>query len=332
MPVTSGTIAVYGAGGHTGKFVINELRRRGVPLLAVGRDASRLPGGVPARAAAIDDPAALDHAFVGCAVVINCAGPFLDTAPPVVEAALRNGCSYIDVTAEQASAQDTFTAYDRQARAAGATVIPAAGFFGGLADLLASAVAPKLDEVSTAIALDHWWPTEGTRKTGARNQVPRVIVEDGDLVPMALPAGTAHWHFSPPFGNQAMVELTFSEIITMAHHLGARRLRSYLNAGALEDVRNSATPSPSAVDAYGRSAQRFTIEVLATGAQGKVRARASGQDIYAVSAPLVVEAAVRMLDPSFDRRGALALGEAFDARDFLDALAPAHLAVEFDPA
>ncbi|CAN7165461.1 saccharopine dehydrogenase NADP-binding domain-containing protein [Acidovorax sp. LjRoot129] len=107
----STAIAVYGAAGHTGQFVVQEALRRGLPVVAVGRSAARLaevtPAHVPQRVADLSDPAALAEAFAGCAVVIHCAGPFLDTAAPVAQAALRAGCHYIDVTAEQASAQAT---------------------------------------------------------------------------------------------------------------------------------------------------------------------------------------------------------------------------------
>src|SRR6516225_6524612 len=133
-------VAVYGAAGHTARFVLAELERRGLPAVAVGRNAATLPADVPARVAAVDDAAALDAAFAGCAVVINCAGPFLDTAAPVIAAALRAGAHYLDVTAEQASAMDVFERFDAPARAAGVAVIPAAGFYGGLADLLATAL------------------------------------------------------------------------------------------------------------------------------------------------------------------------------------------------
>ena len=324
-------IAVYGATGHTGSFVVKELLRRGLPVVAIARDLSRLALDVPARTAAIDDPAALDRAIAGCAVVINCAGPCLDTATPIIEAALRNKCHYLDVTAEQASAQAVFETYDAAAREAGIAIIPAAGFYGGLADLLASAVVgpDHPAEVRTAVALDHWWPTEGTRKTGERNRVPRVIVKDGQLAPLPLPAAEIGWDFAGQFGAQRMLELSFSEIVTIARHLPVRSVRSYLNTKSVADVRDEATPSPTAVDAGGRSAQRFAMEVEALDAKGRGLASASGQDIYAVTAPIVVEAAVRMLVPRFARSGTLALGEAFAARDFLDALAPLHFTVEF---
>ena len=65
----------------------------------------------------------------------------MDTAAPLVEAALRNRIHYLDVTAEQATAMRTFETYDEPARAAGISVLPAMAFYGGLADLLTSALA-----------------------------------------------------------------------------------------------------------------------------------------------------------------------------------------------
>jgi hypothetical protein len=332
MSANSKVVAVYGATGHTGKFVIAELLRRGLAVVAVGRDISRMPAGVTARLAGIDDAAALDRAFAGCSVVINCAGPFLDTVAPVVDAALRAGSAYLDVTAEQASALSTFDRYDRRARDTGVAVIPAAGFYGGLADLLASALVGHrpTDDMTVAIALDHWWPTEGTRKTGERNRVPRVVVENGNLVPMAVPATKTAWTFDAPHGVQDMEAMPFSEIITISRHLQVRNLRAYLNASSLNDIRDATTPAPVAVDTQGRSAQKFAMEVVARDSSGTRRALAQGQDIYAVTAPLVVEAAARMLQPSFHRSGALALGDAFDAEDFLRSFKPEHLTFQLN--
>ena len=334
MNKNKGVTAVYGATGHAGAFVIAELLRRGLPVVAVGRDMSRVPAGVTARIATLDDATALDRAFADCSVVINCAGPFLDTASPIIEAALRVGSAYLDVTAEQASALSTFELYDERARASGVAIIPAAGFYGGLADLLASALVGQrpVDDMTVAIALDHWWPTKGTLKTGERNLVPRVVVQNGNLVPMTVPATKMAWTFDLPHGVQEMEEMPFSEIITISRHLHVRNLRAYLNTSSLDEVRAPTTPQPVAVDAHGRSAQTFAIEVVAHDGMGTRRAAAQGQDIYAITAPLVVEAAARMHQPSFARSGALSLGEAFDAEDFLRSFEPEHLVFEFGAA
>ena len=311
-------IAVYGATGHTGQFVVREAQRRGLPVLAVGRTAARLEGTFPPavaqRVARLDDLASLERAFTGSALVINCAGPFLDTAAPVAQAALRAGCHYIDVTAEQASAQASFVDFDAAARAAGRAVIPAAGFYGGLADLLASSLASagSIDEITVAIALDRWWPTAGTRKTGERNKVPRVVIENGRFAPLLPSAEMADWTFSPPLGPQAMVELPFSEIVTLAHHLKVGTIRSLLNRSALDDIRDATTPPPTAVDDSGRSAQRFelVVRLVQNGVTKTVSVR--GQDIYAVTALIVIEAAQCLLASSYRHSGALALAEAVD--------------------
>jgi short subunit dehydrogenase-like uncharacterized protein len=118
------TVAVYGASGHTGKFVVAELKRRGIGVVRIGRDAARLTessadDATPWRVAAIDDPAQLDAAIRGTDAVINCAGPFLDTALPVVDAALRAGIPYLDVMAEQAALQALIEQRDASARDAG---------------------------------------------------------------------------------------------------------------------------------------------------------------------------------------------------------------------
>ncbi len=326
MDSTSKCIAVYGATGHTGQFVVHEVLRRGLPVVAVGRNAARLdeaiPAAVPRRIAEFDDPVSLEQAFAGCAVVINCAGPFLDTAAPVARAALRAGCHYIDVTAEQPSAQASFAELDAPARAAGRVVIPAAAFYGGLADLLASALASEgeIDEITVAIALDRWWPTAGTRKTGERNTAPRLVVTNGRLAPLVPSAEVPDWAFSAPLGHQAMIELPFSEIITLAHHLKVGEIRSLINRSALADIRDASTPPPTAADDSGRSAQRFELVVRLVQDGMTKTAGVRGQDIYAVTAPIVTEVALRLLAPSYRRSGALAVAEAVDPIELLRSL------------
>ncbi|PUA97331.1 putative NAD(P)-binding protein [Acidovorax sp. 107] len=326
MNPTRAAIAVFGAAGHTGRFVVQEALRRGLVVVAVGRDARKLddslPSGVEWRVADIADPSSLDRAFAGCSVVINCAGPFLDTAAPVGAAALRGGCHYLDVTAEQGSAQATLADLDAPAQAAGRVAIPAAAFYGGLADLLASSVAAPgpIDAITVAIGLDHWWPTAGTRRTGERNTAPRMVVKEGHLAPLVPSLQVPDWRFGGPLGRQAMVEIPFSEVITLAHHLPVHNIRSLLNRSALQDIRDAATPPPVAADGSGRSAQQFEM-VVQVEQNGTARTTCvRGQDIYAVTAPIVIEVAQRLIDPAFQRSGALALAQAVDAVDVLQSL------------
>src|SRR5258707_3477149 len=102
-------ITVFGAYGHTGRFVVSELRKRGFAPILSGRDAAKLKEagnahpGSEVRVATVDDPASLDRALSGAVAVINCAGPFIDTAAPVIDAALPASINYLDVAAEPAA-------------------------------------------------------------------------------------------------------------------------------------------------------------------------------------------------------------------------------------
>jgi len=334
-PVLSHRVAVYGAYGHTGRFVLDELRRRGFTAVACGRDVARLreltaATGIETRVASVDDPVTLDAAFADVVAVLHCAGPFLDTAAPVLDAALRARIHYLDVAAEQRAVADTL-ARDADARDAGVAVVPAMAFYGGLADLLVTAAldgAVDADAVDIAVALDGWHPTRGTRLTGDRNHYPRTYIEHDQTRTLPDPALARETDFPPPFGRQETVLLTLSEAVLVPHHIACRNLHAWMNLAPLRDLRDASTPPPGAVDDSGRSAQRFAVEVRVRRGNRQARAGASGRDIYAITAPLLVEALQRILDGRVRGCGALAAGQAFNAGDFLAALAP-ELAVTF---
>ncbi|GGU17687.1 saccharopine dehydrogenase family protein [Nocardioides albus] len=322
-------VLVYGATGHTGRFVVDELLRRGLEPVLAGRDAERLAAGperfagLERRVATVADPADLRRTLFGISAVVNCAGPFLDTALPLAGAAVEAGAHYLDVTAEQPVVQALYRDLDTPARAANVAVVPAMAFYGGLADLLVTTVlegGSYADEVEVAIGLDRWWPTAGTRVTGARNTATRMVIRDGVLAPLESPAPSGAWTFDEPLGEQAVVQLPFSEVITIDRHLEVKALRSHLNTGSLDELRDADTPAPEAVDPQGRSAQRFFVDVVARNGDDLRGASVSGRDIYAVSAPIVVEGVARLLDGRHHGSGACAPGQAFDATDVLKAL------------
>jgi len=327
-------VAVFGAYGHTGRFVVAELRERGfVPVLS-GRDVDKLQAvaasypGLGTRAASVDDPVSLDRALAGAGAMINCAGPFATTAAPVVEAALRAGIPYVDVAAEIEANTDTFAHFTDRARAAGAVIVPAMAFFGGLGDLLATAAMgdwTAADEAHIAYGLSSWHPTDGTRASGKvsreRRNGQRVRYANGRLDYYQDDPTTLQWPFPDPLGPRAVIaEYTMADVVTIPSHLRIPEVRTYMTVQAATDVSAPDTPTPTSVDEHGRSAQTFLVDVVVRSGGSERRAVASGQDIYAVTAPLAVEAVHRILTGQTRTVGVASAGEIFDAPDFLRAL------------
>jgi hypothetical protein len=311
------SVLVYGAYGHTGRFVVAELRKRGVTPVLSGRDAAKLPGGRPAP---VGDRAALDRAFDGVAAVINCAGPFAETALPVAEAAARAGVPYVDVAAEIEANLDTFE------QATGPVVVPAMAFFGGLGDLLATAAMgdwTSADEVHVAYGLSGWNPTAGTLAAGRvsreRRGGKRIRYAGGrlDYRDDALP--TLEWAFPEPLGTRPVLgEFSMADIVTIPRHLRVPDVTTYMTVDAADGLA-----------AAGRrdAAETFVVDVVVRSGGEERRRTARGEDIYAVTAPLAVEAVERILTGRTRVKGVAPAGEIFDAPDFLRALAP-HITVE----
>jgi hypothetical protein len=304
-------VAVMGARGHTGSFVIAELRRRGMTPIPCDR--------------ATD----LDLAFRGADAVINCAGPFAATAAPVIEHAIRAGIPYLDVTAEIEVVTDTFASY------AGASIpiVPAAAFYGGLGDLLATAAMgdwPAADHLTIAYALSSWRPTPGTRATGRvsaqRRNGRRIAYAGRRLQFREGDAPRTEWTFPAPIGTRPVVgEVTMADSATIPTHLDTPEIATYMSSNALDDLSAPDPSGPVAVDEHGRSAQTFLVEVVIRSGDAQRRTVASGRDIYAITAPLVVEAAFRILSGAGDTAGVESVGARFDAADFLGSLSPDHL-------
>lgn len=339
--MTSGRhVAVFGAYGHTGRFVVAELSERGYVPLLVGRDQDKLLAlaqdrpGLETRRASVDDPASLDRALHGAAAVINCAGPFATTAAPLIEAALRAGIPYVDVAAEIEANQDAFAHFAERARAADTLVVPAMAFFGGLGDLLVTAAMgdwTSADEAHIAYGLSSWHPTAGTLAAGTvsgeRRGGRRIRYTGGRLEHHDDALPTLEWSFPAPLGPQSVIgEFTMADVITVPSHLDVPEVRTYMTSKAAADLSAPDASAPTAVDERGRSAQTFVVDVLVRSGGTERRAAATGQDIYAISAPLAVEAVDRILTGRTLTTGVASAGAAFDAPDFLRALSP-HLSL-----
>jgi short subunit dehydrogenase-like uncharacterized protein len=123
---------IYGATGFVGEHAARVGAQSGMEPIAAGRDAAKLTRlaaelGLESRAFNLENFEAVGRGLKDVAVVLNCAGPFMNTASPIVEACLRNRVHYLDITGE-IPVYEALQARDAQAKARGVMLLPGVGF------------------------------------------------------------------------------------------------------------------------------------------------------------------------------------------------------------
>jgi short subunit dehydrogenase-like uncharacterized protein len=121
-------LMIYGANGYSGELIAREAKKRGLRPILAGRDHQAIEAlaktlKFPYRV--FDLQAGID--LSGVDLVLNCAGPFSKTAEPMIEACLKTGAHYLDITGE-ISVFALAHHRDARAKAAGVVVCPGVGF------------------------------------------------------------------------------------------------------------------------------------------------------------------------------------------------------------
>lgn len=159
---------LYGANGYTGELIAREARKRGLEPVLAGRNPTAVKPlaedlGLECR---IFDLRDADAQLSGIDVVLHCAGPFSVTAAPMIDACVRTGTHYLDITGEMDVFADA-REIDGLARAAGVVVCPGVGFDVIPTDCLAAALHQAMPE-ATGLRLGFDLPlalSPGTVKT-----------------------------------------------------------------------------------------------------------------------------------------------------------------------
>ena len=142
---------LYGATGYTGQLIARRAVAAGSSIILGGRNEATLRPlaaelGCEYRVARLEDPD-LSRRLAGAAAVCHVAGPFSYTARPMIDACLRAGCHYLDLATE-IDVFEAARARDVEARAAGITLVPGAGFDVTVPDCLALLLKQALPAAS----------------------------------------------------------------------------------------------------------------------------------------------------------------------------------------
>lgn len=149
-------LLIYGSYGYTGSLIAEAAVERGLDPTLAGRRERPLAEqatdlGCAHRAFDLTNETARRDALAPVDTVVNCAGPFVDTYEPMVEACLETSTHYLDITGELAVFQGV-AEYDDAAAAADVTLVSGVGFDVVPTDCLAAHLAERLP-TATHLAL-----------------------------------------------------------------------------------------------------------------------------------------------------------------------------------
>lgn len=293
-------LMIYGATGYTGRMVAESAVAAGTPLILAGRNSSRLSAlaanlGAESRVFARDDAALIDGSLAGVGVVLNCAGPFAQTADALMHAAIRNGVHYLDVAAEL-DGYRLAEALDAEARAAGVMLLPGSGGSVAMLGCLAGhAVARTKRSALIRLAM---CVSGGLSRGSAISAMTSVTAEtlarvDGKLV--ARPAGSlCQLDFGK--GGVDCFQVTLPDLITIWRSTRVPDIETFVHVAGGGFAQGDPSTLPDGPGKEERAANRYQAVAEVTNADGEVfRSILDTVNGYSFTAIAAAEAGRRVL-------------------------------------
>ncbi|MFA9414922.1 trans-acting enoyl reductase family protein [Natrinema sp. HArc-T2] len=228
------SLLIYGSYGYTGRLIAREAVARGGSPVVAGRDASAVTRqadalGVEGRVVDLESSALESH-LERFDAVMNCAGPFVETAEPLVAACLETKTDYLDITGEF-PVFECLRQRDDEARTAGITLLPGVGFDVVPSDCLAAFLAdhhPDGDTLRLGIKSD-----SGLSRGTARTLVEHlgsggVVRRNGRLIQVPTGFRTREIDFGD--GPEHAVTIPWGDVVTAAHSTGIESIEVYAAA------------------------------------------------------------------------------------------------------
>lgn len=293
---------IYGAAGYTGRLVAEHAAALGLELVLAGRPGSRLAIEEMAdelraetRFFSLDDGTDPAHHLAGTAVLLNAAGPFADSAEPLMSAAIRAKVHYLDFSAELDTYREAM-ALDTPAQAAGVMLMPGSGGSVAMLGTLASlAVSRTPNPRRIAIALEvAGGMSRGSVASASRSIVAETLrLADGHLVERSA-VETRSFDFGE--GPLSCFPATLPDLLTIRHATGVSDIKTYVHISEGAFPSSDTETNTSGPTAAEREANRYHASVEVEADNGSiVRMALDTVNGYTFTAIAAAEAARRVL-------------------------------------
>jgi short subunit dehydrogenase-like uncharacterized protein len=232
---------IYGATGFTGRLIAQRAVEVGLAPVLAGRDGDSVRRqaeflGTPWRAFSLDSIEELADALSDISTIIHAAGPFIITGPPMIEACLRAGTSYLDVSGELPVFEEAL-GRDSEARRAGVMLMPGAAWSVAASDCLAAHVAGRLPGAKylrLGMTQSRLYSRGTARSAFGLMSSEVVIRRNGRLT--TVPIGRMERAFDFCEGERTCMALSWPDAVTAYHTTGIANIEAYMEVGAAARV------------------------------------------------------------------------------------------------
>lgn len=322
----AGDFLLYGATGYTGELIARRAASLGLRPVLSGRNRTAIAIlanelNLEFRIASVDDAKSLDDAINSLPeanrTVLNCAGPFSNTAKQVADACMRNGAHYLDITGEIA-VFEMMARRGKEAEKLGLMLLPGTGFDVVPSDCLAAYVARRLPcATNLVIAIQGVGSiSRGTMLTSIQNignggairrdgkivRVPsawksrKVVFSNTPVDVVTMPWGDVATSFYstgiPDIEVYMMIPDAMRKVLTYGRPLLPLLARQPFN-GWLQSRARSGSPGPDE-QARARGKSRFWAEA-SDGKGNKFAARLFAPEGYELTVRTAIECVRRVM-------------------------------------
>jgi short subunit dehydrogenase-like uncharacterized protein len=226
-------VLIYGSTGYTGRLLVEQAIEQGLGIVLAGRSTTKVKEqasslGLPWRSASLEHDARLADIVSEVSLVINAAGPFAVTTAPMLNACLRAGTHYLDLSGELSTFEIAYQA-DKKALRKKIMVMPGAGFGIVATECLASYVCARLplaNYLRLGLSQSNRLSRGSVRTVFTFPRDTVTIRRNGKLV--AIPFGHLEHRFDFGYGLRSSIAVTWPDVFTSYYSLGIPNTEVYI--------------------------------------------------------------------------------------------------------
>lgn len=225
-------LLIYGSYGYAGALIAQTAVDEGLSPVLAGRDTEQIERqatdlGLDYRVFSLEHPSVIEEQVSSVSAVLNCAGPFSETARPLCTACLQTGTDYLDI-AGRIDVLEAIAERDSDAESADMTLLPGTGFNVVPTDCLAASLKNQLPSAThLTLAVDGLGTFSPGTVRSIIDDLPRTgaVREDGTI--HAVPAAKRTREIDFGEGSKPAVTVPWGDVSTAYYATGIPNIETY---------------------------------------------------------------------------------------------------------